>query len=410
MTPTDAAPLAPAAGADPSPRERLAEGLRVALFSDTYPPQVNGVARTLARLADAIRARGGAVRVFCTDDPDAEAHPDIVRYPSTPFWAYPQLQMALPRFPRAKAELAAWQPTLVHAATPFGVGLSGRHAARALGLPFVTSYHTSLSAYARFYHLGALSEPGWAFLRWFHNSGRRTYCPTVAIQREIEAHHFTHTAIWSRGVETARFSPRFRSAALRAQLGADDDTLLVTYVGRIAVEKGLPVLARAITEVLATRGARHVRFALAGDGPYMAEMRALVPSDVTFVGMLQGEALSEFYASGDVFVFPSVTDTFGNVLMEAMASGVPIIGAEAGPTRELVGDDRGVLFPEGDAGACARAILAMADAPDARQQMATAGQQYAGARSWDVIFDELVTDYRRVVAEAAMDVARGPAA
>jgi glycosyltransferase involved in cell wall biosynthesis len=385
------------------PRERLGEGLRLALFSDTYPPQVNGVSRTLARLADAIRARGGAVRVFCTDDPDAVPHPDIVRYPSTPFWAYPQLQMALPRFPRAKAELTEWRPTLVHAATPFGVGLSGRHAARALGLPFVTSYHTSLSAYARFYHLGALSEPGWAFLRWFHNSGRRTYCPTVAIQREIEVHQFTHTAIWSRGVETARFSPRFRSTDLRAQLGADDDTLLVTYVGRIAAEKGLPVLAKTIREVLDKRGTRKVRFALAGDGPYMAEMQALVPADVTFVGMLGGDALSQFYASGDVFVFPSVTDTFGNVLMEAMASGVPIIGAEAGPTRELVGDDRGVLFPDADHAACAQAILAMADDTPRRRAMAQAGQAYASARSWDVIFDDLVADYQQVVREAAAE-------
>jgi glycosyltransferase involved in cell wall biosynthesis len=385
------------------PRERLAEGLRVALFSDTYPPQVNGVARTLARLADAIRARGGAVRVFCTDDPEAAPHVDIVRYPSSPFWAYPQLQMALPRFPRAKAELAAWQPTLVHAATPFGVGLSGRHAARALGLPFVTSYHTSLSAYARFYHLGALSEPGWAFLRWFHNSGRRTYCPTVAIQREIEAHHFTHTAIWSRGVETHRFNPGFRSAAMRAELGADDDTMLVTYVGRIAVEKGLPVLARAIRRVLDASGARKIRFALAGDGPYMAEMQAAVPAEVTFTGMLGGDRLSQFYAAGDVFVFPSVTDTFGNVLMEAMASGVPIVGAEAGPTRELVGEDRGVLFPEGDDAACAAALLALADAPERRRAMAEAGRAYAGARSWDVIFDDLIADYRRVVDESAAE-------
>ncbi|MCE2940832.1 MAG: glycosyltransferase family 4 protein [Gemmatimonadota bacterium] len=385
------------------PRERLAEGLRVALFSDTYPPQVNGVARTLARLAEAIRARGGAVRVFCTEDPDAEPHPDVVRYPSTPFWAYPQLQLALPRFPRAKTDLAAWQPTLVHAATPFGVGLSGRHAARALGLPFVTSYHTSLSAYARFYRLGALSEPGWAFLRWFHNSGRRTYCPTVAVQREIEAHHFTHTAIWSRGVETHRFAPAFRSAAMRAELGADDDTMLVTYVGRIAVEKGLPVLARAITRVVAERGARKVRFALAGDGPYMAEMRGAVPAEVTFTGMLGGERLSQFYAAGDVFVFPSVTDTFGNVLMEAMASGVPIVGAEAGPTRELVGEDRGLLFPEGDDAACAAALLGLADDPGRRRAMAAAGLAYAGARSWDVIFDDLIADYRHVVDAAAAE-------
>lgn len=379
------------------PRSALAHGLRVAIFSDTYPPQVNGVSRTLARLADAIRARGGEVRVFCTDDPEAEPQSHVVRYPSMPFWAYPQLQMALPRFPRARADLEAWGPTLVHAATPFGVGLSGRHAARALGIPFVTSYHTSLSAYARFYKLGVLSEPGWAFLRWFHNSGRRTYCPTHAIRHEIEAHGFLNTAIWSRGVETHRFSPSFRSTALRAELGADDDTLLVTYVGRIAVEKGLPVLTDAIKRVIDARGPRKIRFALGGDGPYMQEMRQAVPAEVTFAGMLGGDRLSQFYASSDVFVFPSVTDTFGNVLMESMASGVPIVGAEAGPTRELLGDDRGRIFPEADSAACAAAILALADAPEARRAMAQAGLAYASERSWDAIFDDLVRDYQAVV-------------
>ncbi len=382
------------------PREQLAEGLRLAIFSDTYPPQVNGVARTLERLVRAVRARGGAVRVFCTTDPEAQPDDDVVRYPATPFWAYPQLQFALPRFARAREELAAWRPTIVHAATPFGVGLSGRRAALAMGIPFVTSYHTSLSAYAKFYNLGVLSEPGWKFLRWFHNSGRRTYCPTVAIQREIEAHGFERTAIWSRGVDTVRFAPSFRSAALRAELGCDDDTLLVTYVGRIAAEKGLPVFARAIGRLFERRGARKIRIALAGDGPYMAEMQGVVPAEVRFVGMLSGDRLSEFYASGDLFVFPSVTDTFGNVLMESMASDVPIVGAEAGPTRELVGDDRGLIFPEADADACADAILALADDPARRAAMGAAGLAYARARSWDVIFDDLVRDYRAVEAEA----------
>jgi glycosyltransferase involved in cell wall biosynthesis len=383
------------------PRERLAEGIRLALFTDTYPPQVNGVSRTLERLVKAVRARGGAVRVFCTSDPDVStADPDVVRYPAMPFWAYPQLQLAMPRLGRARLEMQSWQPTIIHAATPFGVGLSGRSAARALKVPFVTSYHTSLSAYAKFYNLGALSEPGWAFLRWFHNSGRRTYCPTVAIQREIEAQRFTNTAIWSRGIETARFSPQFRDPALRESLGADDDTLLVTYVGRIAVEKGLPTFAAAIKRVIERRGTRKIRFALAGDGPYMQEMQSKVPSEVQFTGMIGGDRLSSFYASGDLFVFPSVTDTFGNVLMESMASGQPILGAEAGPTRELVGDDRGVIFPEADAERCADAIIALADDPARRGAMRTAGMAYTSVRSWDAIFDDLVRDYVRVVAEA----------
>lgn len=374
--------------------------LRVALFSDTYPPQVNGVARTLGRLVAALRARGVEVRVYCTQDPGAEDAPGVHRWPSVPFWAYPQLQIAAPHYARARAELAAWRPHLVHAATPFGLGLSARHAAKVLGIPFVTSYHTSLSAYASFYRLGALARPGWAFLRWFHNSGRRTYCPTVAIQREIEAHGFTHTAIWSRGVDPARFHPRWRAAG-RAALGADDDTVLVGYVGRIAAEKGLPTFAEAIRLASARAGGRRVRFVLGGDGPYMAEMRTAVPADVRFAGMLEGDRLSAFYAALDLFVFPSVTDTFGNVLMEAMASGVPVLAAEAGPTREIVGDDRGVIVPAADAEALAAAILALADDAPRRRALAATGLAYTAERSWDAIFDALLEDYRRVVEEAA---------
>lgn len=385
---------------DPALRPTLAAGLRVAIFSDTWLPQVNGVTRTLDRLLGAVAARGGEARAFTTTDPQAAADPRIVRYRSRPFWAYPQLRIARPDKDWAIRELEAFRPTLVHAATPFGLGISGRAAARALGIPFVTSYHTSLSAYARFYHLGALATPGWAFLRWFHNSGRRTYVPTRAIQAELDGHGFTHTAIWSRGIDAARFSPRFRSAALRAELGVDDDTLLVAYIGRIAIEKGLDTLVAAMHAVQARAGGRRVAFVLAGDGPYLETCRAEAPAGTRFTGMITGDRLSQLYASSDLFVFPSVTDTFGNVLLEAMASGVPVLGADAPPTRELLGDARGLIFPAADPGALAQAILDLAgDAPRRARQVAL-GLAFAAVRSWDAIFDDLIMDYQQAIRPA----------
>ncbi|MBI2796985.1 MAG: glycosyltransferase family 1 protein [Gemmatimonadetes bacterium] len=396
-----AAPRSASAAERPS----LAGGVRLAVFSDTWLPQVNGVTRTLDRLVKAIRARGGDARAWTTSDPGAQPDADIVRYPSRSFWAYPQLQLARPDAAWATRELTAFRPTLVHASTPFGIGLGGRSAAKRLGVPFVTSYHTSLSAYAKFYHLGALSAPGWAFLRWFHNSGRRTYCPTRAIERELVDHAFAGTRIWSRGIDAERFSPSFRSPSLRAELGVSDDTFLVTYIGRIALEKGLDTLVKGMREIVARTGTRKIAFALAGDGPYDEACRREAPAGTRFVGMLAGDRLSAFYASGDLFVFPSVTDTFGNVLLEAMASGLPVLGADSGPTRELLDEGRGALFPAANPGALATAVLALADDPARRVRMREAGLAYARVRSWDAIFDDLVLDYREAIAEAAAEAA-----
>lgn len=377
--------------------------LRVAVFSDTALPQMNGVSRTLDRLAIEVRTRGGAVRLFTTTDPAAGEERDVVRFPSRPFWAYPQLRLALPSAASAAAALREWNATLVHAATPFGVGLAGRSAATELGLPFVSSYHTSLSAYARFYRLGALSEPGWAFLRWFHNGGRRTYCPTRAVERELHAHGFIGTRIWSRGVDPVRFSPAWRSAELRARWGAgeagnDAGRIVVAYVGRLAAEKGLDVLLDGFRRAQAAAPERFI-FVFAGDGPYADHCREHAPRGAHFLGQLLGDELSRVYASADLFVFPSTTDTFGNVLLEAMASGLAVVGADAASTREVLGARAGVTFAADEAAALARTLLELAGDPARRAALRDAALATARVHSWEAIFDELVADYRAVIEE-----------
>ena len=388
--------------------------LRLALFTDTYPPQLNGVSRTLERLTQAVETRGGEARVYTTTDPGARAlrhgETQVWRRPSIPFWAYPQLRLSAPVLGPAYRDLRQWRPTLIHAATPFGMGLTGRRCALALGVPFVTSYHTSFNEYARFYHLGALSGPGWAFIRWFHNSGVRTYVPTRAVLEELRELGFERLQIWGRGVETRRFNPAFRTAAWRARLGADQDTVVVAYVGRLAAEKGLDTALGAMLRLADRSGASpsatgqpRIVFALAGDGPYADRCRRLAPPPpaVHFVGRLEGRALSEFYASADVFIFPSATDTFGNVLLEAMASGVPVIGADVGPTREILAAGGGFTVPRGDAAALASAIDALASDPGRRAALGARGAAYAVQCSWDRIFDELVADYRGLAQPSA---------
>lgn len=371
-----------------------AEGMRLAIFTDTYPPHMNGVAAALGRLSNAVRERGGEVRVVTTSDPRAPAaESGVRRWPSIPFWAYPQLRVSAPPPSHVARELAAWRPTLVHVATPFGVGLAARRAAMSLGVPLVTSYHTSLSQYVAFYKLGKLSAPGWSFLRWFHNSGLRTYCPSNAIRAELDDNGFRNTRIWSRGVDMSRFSPSRRTADMRSRFGAGPNTVVVAYVGRIAAEKGLAVAAAAMRRL---EGEKSIRFVVVGEGPYESRLRSLSPRDAVFTGRLSGDALSEAYASADLFVFPSTTDTFGQVLLEAMASGLPIVAADAGPTREVLGDAAGALVPPGDDVSLAAEIRRLATNPAERARMAAAALRAASERSWISVFDDLVRDYNEI--------------
>ena len=372
-----------------------ASALRLALFTDTYTPQVNGVVRTLERLIAAVHERGGAARVFTVDDPASTPLDQVHRYPSVSFWAYKELRLAWPSHARVREELAEFAPTLVHAATEFGVGLAGLSAARALHVPFVSSYHTNFASYAQYYRLGALARPGWAFMRWFHNSGLRTYCPTLAIVDEVSREGFERTAVWSRGVDSERYATRYRSDALRERIGATDDTLVIAYVGRLAAEKGLRVGLEAVRRVHDARPGR-VKFVAVGEGPFEAEVHRLAPSGSWLPGKLTGDALSEAYASADVFLFPSVTDTFGNVLLESMASGVPVVGADVGPTREQLLPDRGWLVPAEDPQAFADAFIALIDDRARLAAARTASLAFAASKSWQVVWDTLITDYLRL--------------
>ncbi len=367
------------------------------MCTDTYAPQVNGVARTLERLVREIESRGGAVQVVTVDDPDAEPAMDIERLPALPFWAYPQLRVAAPAVIAARRALEAFKPTLVHAATPFGVGLGARLAARQLGVPFVTSYHTHFTAYLRHYKLEALDGISWPFLRWFHNSGLRTYAPTETVRRELATQGFTNTRVWSRGVDGARFAPAHRSRPLRQSLGIGDDTLIALYVGRLAPEKGIDVVLDAMQRVVAAHPGR-VRFVMTGDGPSEEKARALAPAGTVFTGRLTGDALSAMYASADLFVFPSETETFGNVVLEAMASGLAVVAPDTGATTEFATAEAASLFAAGNAASLATRISALVHDEAGRARLGYAARRAAVRHDWGTVFEGLVADYRQVAA------------
>ncbi len=369
-----------------------ARGLRLAVFTDTYAPQLNGVARTLERLVQAVEAAGGAVRVETVADAAATLDRRVHRWASSPFWAYPQLRIAAPPKARAIAAMRRWRPTLIHAATPFGVGLAGRAAARALGVPLVTSYHTAFDAYLRHYRLSALDAVAWPYLRWFHNSGLRTFAPSRMVAEQLMGQGFDGVRVWSRGVDPQRFHPKFRCAEMRGRMGARDGEIVVGYVGRIAPEKGLYEALRAIAPVV-ERSAGRLRVAIAGDGPDDARCRAVAPQGTWFAGALCGAELSAFYASLDVLVFPSTTETFGNVVLEAMASGVPVIAPDVGATLEMANARTAQLFDASRPAEIGERLAALAADPARRASLAAQGLAEASTRSWDAIWAALLAEY-----------------
>jgi len=366
---------------------------RLALFTDTWVPQVNGVARTLDRLVTECHARGIETLVVTPEDTDAVAPtPGVTRWPSRAFWAYPQLRMATPSPSRALRLLQQFRPSIVHLATPFGVGLSGRRAARTLGLPLVTSYHTHFTAYLRHYHLQALDAISWPSLRWFHNGGRHTYAPTRIVAQELTSRGFHGVRVWGRGIDTARFSPAHRSEALRAELGCGPDTCLVAYVGRLAPEKGIDVAIAAMAPLLAAEPSR-LRFVVIGDGPAEDRLRTEAPAGVVFLGRREGAALAAAYASADVFLFPSTTETFGNVVLEAMASGLAVVSHHEGPTTEFAHAGTALPVDVQSPAAISAAIRTLLDDAPRRARLAAAGRAEALCRGWPQVWESLFGDY-----------------
>ena len=318
--------------------------MRIAFFTDTFLPQVNGVSNTLMQYSRYLTQRGIA-HVFYTpaykDHKADDGTYPVVRFPSVPFALYPQVRLALPAQASLRRHLQAFQPDVVHIVTEFGMGLAGLKAARQMNLPIVMSYHTNFDQYLSHYGLTLLEEPLWQYMRWFHSFAHKTFCPSDNTLHKLTFRGIENLAVWSRGIDHTRFSPEFRSAALRRKLGAEGK-LLYLYVGRISAEKGIDVYADSI-RAFNKRHKNEARFVFTGDGPFLPSLKAMNIGNAVFTGTLRGRALSEIYASCDVFVFPSDNETFGNVMLEAMASGTPGICVDAGGLKDFTAHGENAL-------------------------------------------------------------------
>jgi glycosyltransferase involved in cell wall biosynthesis len=362
--------------------------LRIAVVTETYPPEVNGVAMTIAKVVEGLHHRNHDVQLIRPRQDKQESGDRSVRFHEVlmrglPIPRYPNLRMGVPS---KKALVQLWavhRPDVVHIATEGPLGWSALQAAHHLKLPISSDFRTNFHAYSQHYGIGWLRKPIMAYLRKFHNRTLCTMVPTEALKRDLEACGLRHLMVVARGVDTRQFNPARRSEALRASWGVGAQDLVLVCVGRLAPEKNLDTVAAAFDAVLAREP--RARLLLVGDGPMRATLQARYPNAI-FAGQRSGDDLAAHYASADLFLFASVTETFGNVTTEAMASGLPVVAYNYAAAAQLIQPgENGLLVPFADRTSFIQAAQALAQNPTQRLSMGAAARHTASQWDWDRI-------------------------
>jgi glycosyltransferase involved in cell wall biosynthesis len=373
--------------------------MRVAYFTETLPPLTDGVTRTLGRLADTLEAEDVDFHFFSAMVPDESVRwrHRVHRVPSVPFLPYNYYRISLPILNTLDPPLDSFRPDLIHTVNPTPLGLYGIAYARRRGLPVVASYHTDFVSYFRYYGLRGLEPLGWQYLTWFYNQCDITYAPSRTAVAALEAHGVRSTGLWERGIDPQAFSVGHRSDALRRSWGAGSAPVLL-FVGRLVAEKNLRTLVDACT-LLDSWGERY-RMVFVGDGPLRQELTDRLPK-ATFAGFQHGQELARWYASSDLFVFPSVTETFGNVVLEAFASGLPVIAAARGGVQDLVRPDQNGLLAEPDSPfSFASRIRELLRDPARRHRLAAGGRSTAAHYRWPEVNRRLLAGYDALLTPA----------
>ena len=380
--------------------------MRIAIITENFLPKLDGVTRTLAQLLEHLQQNGHKALLLGPESGIEEyAGAEIIGTAGLPLPFYPELKFNFFR-PLFMRRLSEFQPDIVHLVDPVVLGATGLAAARILDVPLVSSYHTNLAAYCVHFGFPMFTRPMWFYNRLIHNQCALTFCPSPSTAAMLRLQGFEHLSIWPRGVDTALFQPERRSEILRRSWlpTGEDNKKVLLFVGRISWEKNLRLLVEAY------RGMNHQQchLAIVGEGPALDELRQeLADVPVTFTGYLTGEALATAYATADIFAFPSRTETFGQVVLEAMASGLPVVGLLAEGVCDLVENEKtGYLLndhhlPEGEQITRYRALLEqLVSDRKTHERMSRAALLEAQRRSWYEAMECLVRGYQEVIEQA----------
>jgi glycosyltransferase involved in cell wall biosynthesis len=369
--------------------------LRVAFVTGNYNAILDGVSLTSQKQVAALLNADVPVRIYAPVNriPAIAPHAgDLVTVPSIPIVPPYRLAVGLP--PSIKRDLADFRPNLVHIATPDLLGVAAQEWARRRKIPVVTTFHTHFSSYTRYYGVGFLEPVVWRLMRWFYRRCREVYVASPSMIGELKAHGIEAPFVAAPfGVDAERFGPHRWSAEWRARHGFAEQDVLVLFVGRLVWEKGLATFAETCHELM-RRCVPH-RPVIVGEGPAGGDFRKRLPSG-QFLGRLNGEELATAFASSDLFFFPSASETFGLVTLEAQASGLPAIVADATGSRDIVrhGID-GLIVPPGNVPGFADALEKLIRYTQLRAQMGAAAAQNAAGYRWSIVLDRMVANFRR---------------
>jgi len=366
--------------------------LRIAVVTETWPPEVNGVAMTLAKLVQGLSHRNHDVQLIRprqtkTDSPMSDASLEEVLMRGMPIPRYPELKLGLPS---KKTLVKTWtlrRPDVVHIATEGPLGWSALQAAKVLKLPVTSDFRTNFQSYSKHYGVGWLRKPIVAYLRKFHNATACTMVPTRELTRTLSQNGFANLKVVSRGVDTKLFNIAKRDTSLRSSWGATDDTKVLISVGRMAPEKNLDQVLKTYDALKSTGQA--FKLVMVGDGPLKEQFQKRYP-EIIFPGMLSQTNLAAYYASSDLFIFPSQTETFGNVTLEALASGIPVLAFDCAAARDWVQTGvNGWLIAENNPEGFAAQAVTVFNSKDLLDQITQSTRQQVVHLDWDQIAEQV---------------------
>jgi glycosyltransferase involved in cell wall biosynthesis len=381
--------------------------MRIGIVSETYPPEINGVALTVHSLAAGMAARGHRVDLIRPrqqqphqDEPGI----DVLSVRGGALPRYPGLRFGLPAARTLRQHWTQQRPDAIYVATEGPLGWSAMRTAKDMGIPLSSGFHTRFDSYANHYGVGLLTPLVRGYLRRFHRRAGATLVPTEALADELQAMGVSNARLLRRAVDTQLFHPRYRDDALRQSWGVDAATPVVLYVGRIAAEKNLAVAVRAFRAI--QQRVPQARYVWVGDGPERASLQAANP-DFIFAGVQRGDALARHYASADLFPFSSLSETFGNVILEALAAGLPVVAFAEGAAREhLIDGVNGYCIESGNTAAFVEAAATLGSDPALIKRMGrTAHEGMAGLSP-----DAVIRDFEKLLRDLAEENCDAPAA